>query len=114
MTDFDPTTNLLPCGMLTKEKHAALEAWPHGWECYSTDGIWVTVTALHWLPCVIYRGKPGPKRIVTWHNVYEGRLGGWFNSREEADDQQLKDRLCVYRITRNEDGSDPQIEVDGV
>jgi len=52
-----------------------------------------------------------PKRIITWHNVYYDWIGPQCSSRSDADDidNSLKsalvsERLCVYRIERDEDG----------
>jgi len=97
MTDWTPETNRLTFGLLTEDEKAALQACEHGWEVYFS-GKWETCATPAWWNPSTDRAKPAPRRIVSWHNVYAGRLGGWFNSREEADDQQLKDRLCVYRI----------------
>ena len=70
----------------------------------------------------ILRGRTGfydlhdiPKRIITWHNVYAKWIGGSCSSRRKADDMAGNDnRLCVYRISRNEDGLDPEIFVEKV
>lgn len=115
MTDFDPTTNRIPCGLLTEEELAALKAWPNGWEY--TDGYtpWRVIDDPRWTLDFTYRGKPAPKRIVTWHNVDAGgyTTRGWY-SRGEADAYKGHLRICVYRIEHNEDGSDPQIFVEEV
>ena len=62
-----------------------------------------------------------PKRISTWHNVYDTWLGPQCSSRSDADDTDnvLRDalvpvRLCVHRIERDEDGSNPEIFVEEV
>ena len=57
-----------------------------------------------------------PKRLTTWHNVYEDWVGAWRSTRREADGQcnRKQERLCVYRIERNEDGSNPEIFVKEV
>ena len=47
-----------------------------------------------------------PKRITTWHNVYEDWVGDGVPSRERADRMfKHQPRSCVYRIERDEDGS---------
>lgn len=48
------------------------------------------------------------KRITTWHNVYEG----WVGPSNKVNRGATKNRLCVYRIERNEDGSNPEIFVE--
>ena len=56
-----------------------------------------------------------PKRIITWHNVYAKWIGGSCSSRRKADDMAGNDnRLCVYRIERDEDGGNPEIFVEKV
>lgn len=64
-----------------------------------------------WSDNVIYRAKPAPKRKVTWHNVYADGPWRGHPSRNLADHCAAHDRICVYRISHNEDGSDPTIEV---
>ena len=46
-----------------------------------------------------------PKRITTWHNVYDDWVGPQCSSRSDADEVAHAGRLCVYRIERDEDGS---------
>ena len=60
-----------------------------------------------------------PKRITTWHNVYDGWVGHQFFTRSHADEHYYackafkpRPRLCVYRIERDEDGSNPEIFVE--
>jgi hypothetical protein len=54
-----------------------------------------------------------PKRITTWHNVYDNSIGPQRFNRRHADDRCGRhDRLCVYRIERDEDGSNPEIFVE--
>ena len=62
-----------------------------------------------------------PKRITRWHNVYDGWVGHQFFTRSHADEHydackafKPRPRLCVYRIERNEDGSNPEIFVEEV
>ena len=50
------------------------------------------------------------KRITTWHNVYEG----WVGASNKVNRGATANRLCVYRIERNEDGSNPEIFVEEV
>ena len=62
-----------------------------------------------------------PKRVSTWHNVYGDWIGPQCSSRSGADEmhhsvESALDpvRLCVYRIERDEDGSNPEIFVEEV
>lgn len=63
-----------------------------------------------------------PKRITTWHNVYnDSWIGNPFFTRELADEHydackalRPRPRLCVYRIERDEDCSNPEIFVEEV
>ena len=50
------------------------------------------------------------KRITTWHNVYEG----WVGASNKVNRGATVNRLCVYRIERNEDGSNPEIFVEEI
>ncbi len=51
-----------------------------------------------------------PKRIITWHNVYEG----WVGASNKVNRGATENRLCVYRIERDEDGGNPEIFVEEV
>jgi hypothetical protein len=114
MTKWTPETNRIPTGLLTAEERAALEAAEHGWEWYS-EGKWKETVVPAWVVDIAYRAKPAPpKRVVAWHNVYAEYVAGGDESRRGADLSAADDRLCVYRIERNEDGSNPQIFVDDV
>ena len=62
-----------------------------------------------------------PKRITSWHNVYDGWVSHEFFTRSHADEHhdackafKPRPRLCVYRIERDEDGSNPEIFVEKV
>ena len=57
-----------------------------------------------------------PKRITTWHNVYKTWLGTQCSTRSNADEIHnsirgyvTEQRLCVYRIERDEDGSNSEL-----
>jgi hypothetical protein len=54
-----------------------------------------------------------PKRITTWHNVYANWVGPQCSNRSDADetDRELRimNRLCVYRIERDEDGGNHEM-----
>jgi len=53
------------------------------------------------------------KRITSWHNVYDGWISPPHSRRGDTDlGRNPRDRLCVYRIERDEDGSNPEIFVE--
>lgn len=54
-----------------------------------------------------------PKRIITWHNVYDGWISPPHSRRGDTDlGRNPRDRLCVYRIERDKDGGNPEIFVE--
>ena len=56
-----------------------------------------------------------PKRITTWHNVYQDATLGYnsFTSRDQTFPHSVGLKgICVYRIERDEDGSNPEIFVE--
>jgi len=62
-----------------------------------------------------------PKRITTWHNVYDNWVSSTYFTRSHADEHyddckefSPRPRLCVYRIERDEDGGNPEIFVEEV
>jgi len=62
-----------------------------------------------------------PKRITAWHNVYGDMIVHQCSTRSDADDIDTSlesalgsERLCVYRIERDEDGGNPEIFVEEV
>lgn len=111
---WTPETNRIPFGLLTDDEKAALRACEHGLVIWAGTH-WADNTDETLWPCSTYRAKPAPKRIVLWHNVYSDWVGLSYHSRADADSgADVSRRLCVYRIERNEDGSDPTIEVEDV
>lgn len=111
---WTPETNCIPTGLLTDEEKAALRACKHGWERFNGES-WMNCHFPSWQPDFVYRAKPEPKRLVTWHNVYaSGRINCYHISRADADRYASRGRLCVYRIERNEDGSNPELVVEEV
>ena len=58
-----------------------------------------------------------PKRITTWHNVYQDATLGYnsFTSRDQTFPHSVGLKgLCVYRIERDPDGGNPEIFVEDV
>ena len=94
-------------GFVLHTKEGSTCSSPEGW---TEDGQ----NVIDWLP------SPDdlhdiPKRITTWHNVYKTWLGLQCAAREYADAcKDGENRLCVYRIERDEDGSNPEIFVEEV
>ena len=110
---WTPETNRIPWGLLTEDERAALQACEHGWEWY-TSGKWETCANPAWRSIFTYRAKPAPKRIVMWLH-YDDEFGFDFTYRKQMADNMLKRHGGnLYRIERNEDGSDPTIEVEDV
>ena len=75
--DFDPTTNRIPFGLLSKDERTALMGWPHGFEFWWEEDGWD-----HVIPCwendTVYRGKPAPPVVVTtWTPIYENGCTGF-------------------------------------
>lgn len=104
MTDFDPTKNRVPFGLLTDDEKKALKAWPHGWEIY--DKSWRECQP-KWSDCV-YRGKP----VVTsvWFNLYGNDvIQGPFLSRESSD-RGYFNRIGVLRIDTCNGAKTPHLE----
>lgn len=79
MTDFDPTKNRIPFGLLTPEEKTALTEWSHGWEYYEFCGWWNANPA--WLTDTVYRGKPAPVVIKRWAAIYpHAKMGFWYDT----------------------------------
>lgn len=62
-----------------------------------------------------------PKRISTWHNIYDTWVGPQCSTRSDADrvhnlivEYITDERLCFYRIERDADGGNPDIFVEEV
>jgi hypothetical protein len=70
MTNFDPTTNRIPWGLLTPEEQEALLAWPHGLE-KRYDTSWGPLMDSYYVDKTVYRGKPAPKKITYYRNVVD-------------------------------------------
>ena len=91
---------------------------------YNADGharYWTEEGDFYCLETSSYDLHDIPTRIITWHNVYKTWLGPQCPTRSDADDTYkairhyvTEERLCVYRIERDEDGSNPEIFVEEV
>jgi hypothetical protein len=74
MTNFDPTTNRIPFFLLTPEEREALLAWPHGWEYLYYELTAPMLNPANY-PNLVSRGKPAPKKITYYCNVYDNCIG---------------------------------------
>jgi len=77
MSNFDPTTNRIPFGLLSEDEQTALIHWPNGWEAYK-GCEWVRIASSNWSESVVYRGKPKlPVVVTTWTPIYENGCTGF-------------------------------------
>lgn len=99
MSDFDPTKNRTPTGLLTLDEKSKLMSWPHGWQSYS-ENKWEDIKNPLWWIDVVYRGKPAPIVHHTYTNVYKGgRTGSPFSSLSEALENASEGRIKTIHIT---------------
>ena len=94
---WHPTTNLIQTDLLTREQREALEAWPHGHECYYGAIKWRDETP-EWIEDCVYRGKPAPFVTSKWFNVYTDLMDGPFYSSSVAGSSASEGRIDVLRI----------------
>jgi hypothetical protein len=92
MTNFDPTTNRIPFFLLTPEEREALMSWPHGWEYLYYGRTEPMSNPANYpnlvspmsnpanYPNLVSRGKPAPKKITYYCNVYDNCIGIDFSS----------------------------------
>jgi hypothetical protein len=99
MTNFDPTTNRIPFGLLTPEERKALMAWPHGWEYTITNSGWFS-TSLDEASydSVVYRGKPAPKKITYYCNVYDNCIGFENHTIEDCKSYAPSSTLGILQV----------------
>lgn len=116
---IDITKNTTPHGLLREidpEAAAALEAWPHGVEYYSTGKAkWVTTERPGWNLICVYRAIPASKRVVRWRNMYsDGLIAHGYCTREAADSAAIGGRIAVLRVEHDEDGGNVTVDVEAV
>lgn len=111
---FDDLTQITcPFGMLDDDTQrrlddhvdagGAIEGWRDcGWSLCG-NGIWDKY--------ITYRAKPQPKRVVTWVQYDNGNVGLHCESYDEASYCLESYGGYIYRIERDEDGSNPTIEL---
>lgn len=92
--EFDPTTNRIPFGLLSKDERKALMDWPHGWEFWWEDN-WDSLIP-DWVNDSVYRGKPKPVVTSVYRNIAPKRDD--FLSRADADHFARQERIAVLRI----------------
>jgi hypothetical protein len=89
MTNFNPTKNRTPTGLLTLDEKSALMSWPHGFEFYNeVERVWEPIIPT-WGENFIYRGKPAPVVKKRFLNVYPNGTGLSYGSKQEALDAAL-------------------------
>jgi hypothetical protein len=98
MTNFDPTTNRIPFGLLTPEEQKALMTWPHGWEYYVYYGQTEPMSNPANYPKLASRGKPAPKKITYYCHVYKSVISIAFNTREECKEGEMCGSLGILQI----------------
>ena len=98
MTNFDPTTNRIPFGLLTPEEREALLAWPHGWEYLrggqEAKGI-LNPADYHDLAS---RGKPAPKKTTYYCNVYDNCIGLQNHTIEDCKRDEPSSTLGILQV----------------
>ena len=113
----DLLNNTTPFGLLSPDVQDRMKAWEHGWEFWQGKNVGWIVFKPNWVSERVYRCLPAPvepKRITTWHNVYKNSLSFGRRTRDEVEEYAGSGRTAVYRIERNEDGSNPEIFVEEV
>lgn len=111
---IDVTQNTTPHGLLREidpEAAAALEAWPHGVQCWRRNG-WEKIDDPSWTWICVYRAIPAPVRVVRWANMYLSGVGASCETREKAERTKCDNRIAVLRIERDKDGSNVTVTVE--
>lgn len=109
----DLTQITCPFGMLdddTQRKldnHAAAGGEVEIWRDYG----WSLCKYINWDEYLTYRAKPKPKRLVTWLQWDDDDEALCCEDRHEADHCLKLYGGYIYRIERDEDGSNPAIEL---
>ena len=99
MSDFDPTTNRVPFGLLSEDEQTALMHWPNGWEFYSfRKGKWGFLEQAAWIEDFVYRGKPEPVVTSVWYPIGHWDTLTAHASRKEAEDYCQGVTIAVLRI----------------
>ena len=107
---IDLSNNRVPFGLLTKEERDHLRNWKGGIEYHNGSPGWRSCEPC-WLHTSVYRTVSPPKREELFL-VWDGQCSiHMYGALTDAKEHTQKYGGTIYRITRNEDGSDPQIAV---
>ena len=111
---FDDLTKITcPFGMLDDDTQRKLDdhADAGGVVEIWRDHGWSVCKYINWDEYLTYRAKPKPQRLVTWMQ-WDDEWGSFAaETLGEAKELQSKDGGYIYRIERDEDGSNPTIEL---
>ena len=105
---FDDLTQITcPFGMLDDDTQKRLKDCGKV-EVYDVNGNWRFDPKPSFILLGTYRAKPKQKRLLEWVH--------WHNKWGASVEESLNDALqqhggCIYRIERDEDGSNPTIEL---
>ena len=107
----DLIENRIPFGLLDKETQERMRAWEHGRK------YWI-IGNCRWYDCtddnynlfrsLVYRAKPAPEREESFVNVYSNGIIFCHDFRNQNFGNRILNR---WKITYDEDGSNPTIEV---
>ena len=98
-----------PFGMLDDDTQERLKACDEVESFNGTTGTWVTPA--WWEPSATYRAKPKPQRLVMWVHLDEVNAAVCCESIYEVNFWLKSYGGYTYRIERDEDGSNPTIEL---
>lgn len=83
MSDFDPTTNRIPFGLLSEDEQTTLINWPHEFRVWYEDK-WRLCTPA-WETETVYRGSPRGAVVTRWTPFSAtGATGLAYDSLDEA------------------------------
>ena len=106
---FDDLTQITcPFGMLDDDTKERLRACN---EVEIFEGCWTNKQGLSWFYSTTYRAKPKPQRLVTWLQWDHDDEALCCEDRHEADLCLMRYGGYIYKIEREEDGSNPTIEL---
>ena len=106
----DLTQITCPFGLLDEDTQQRLKACDE--VEFFTPTVWCTQSSSwNWLEEYTYRAKPKPKRLVTWLQWDNGLGLVQCKTLERAEGVQKGFGGYIYRIERDEDGSNPTIEL---
>ena len=101
MSDFDPTTNRVPFGLLAPDEQTALIHWPHEWEVwYGYEGSdWGKTVDPLWDGETVYRGKPAPVVIKRWAAIYpHAKMGFWYDTIHDVMTVSGADTIGIIQL----------------